>query len=78
MNQYTVQFFCGQINYVHAFFKNYKDSMIETEIEIISKIKANISVKTGLRAEEARVYLEKIFNQSKYGCALHVSSKVLE
>ena len=78
MNQYTIQFFCGQINYVQAFFKNYQDDLIETDIEVISKIKANILVKTGLKAEEAQSYLEKIFQHSKFGCALHFNSKLLE
>lgn len=78
MNQYTIQFFCGQINYVQSFFKDYQDETIETDIEVISKIKANIIVKTELNAEEAQSYIEKVFHQSKYGCALHFSSKVLE
>ncbi|WP_312094902.1 hypothetical protein [Niallia sp.] len=77
MNQYTIQFFCGQINYVRSFFENYQDDKVRTDVEIINKIKANIQVESELSITAAQSYLEKIFQQSKYGCALHFQTKAL-
>lgn len=78
MNQYTIQFLCGQINYVCAFFENYQDDRIRTDVEVINKIKANIQVESALSVTETQSYLENIFQQSKYGCALHFQTKVIE
>ncbi|HEO8420150.1 hypothetical protein [Niallia sp. FSL W8-0635] len=78
MNQYTIQFLCGQINYVRAFFEHYQDDNVRTEVETINKIKANIQVESSLNVTEAQSYLEKIFQQSKYGCALHFQTIVIE
>ncbi|WP_400245073.1 hypothetical protein AB3U99_01715 [Niallia sp. JL1B1071] len=71
MNQYTIQFLCGQINYVRAFFENYQDDYITARIKVINKIKADLVVDTTLSPELAICYVEKTFQQSKYGCALH-------
>jgi len=71
MNHYTIQFLCGQINYVRAFFENYQDDYISTRIKAINKIKANLIVDTTLSPDLALCYVEKVFQQSKYGCALH-------
>jgi hypothetical protein len=78
MNQYTIQFLCGQINYVRAFFEKYQDGKVRTEVKTINKIKANIQVESTLSATEAQSYLEKIFQESKYGCALHFQTIVIE
>lgn len=77
MNQFTIQFFCGQINYVRAFFENYQDDKVRTNVEIVNKLKANILVESALNVTETQSYLEKIFKQSKYGCALHFQTKAL-
>ncbi len=71
MNQYTIQFFCGQINNVRAFFENYQDDYIRTSITVINKIKADLVVDTALSPELAIRHVERTFQQSKYGCALH-------
>ncbi|CAI9395851.1 hypothetical protein ACTNDN_10380 [Niallia sp. HCP3S3_B10] len=78
MNHYTIQFLCGQINYVRAFFENYQDAKVQTDVEILNKIKANIQVESALNVTEVQSYLEKIFQQSKYGCALHFQTIVIE
>ncbi|KAB7668845.1 hypothetical protein [Bacillus sp. B1-b2] len=78
MNQYTIQFSCGQINYIQKFFADYQDAFVTTNSEMISKLRANILVKTKLQKEEAQKYLEKIFKQSKYGCALHFSTEIVD
>lgn len=78
MNQYIIQFFCGQINYVRDVFENYQDDYITTSIKVINKIKAELVVVTSLSAELAIRHVEKIFQQSKYGCALHFHTTITE
>lgn len=78
MNHYQVQFFCGQIKYVENFFKNYRDNWVETHIKVINKLKAIIFVETKLQAEEAKKHLERVFKESKYGCALHFNTVLID
>jgi len=71
MNKYKIQFLCGQINYVHHFFRNYQDDKVKTIVERLEKIKADIQVQTKLSEEEAMEHIKTVFAQSKYGPALH-------
>lgn len=71
MNQYHVQFLCGQIKFVEEFFQNYQDEKVITTVKKINKIKAEIQVSTVLSIDETVNHLKTIFKQSSYGAALY-------
>lgn len=77
MNEYTFEFYCGQIRYVKEFFAEYEDNYVSTTVEQTSRIKVLVIVKTLLSTQEALKHLENVFKQSKFGCALHFTAKAV-
>jgi len=78
MNEYTIEFYCGQIKFIKAFFEGYQDSLVTTDVEQSSRIKADVKVNTSLSIYDAKKHLENVFKQSKYGCALHFTAKAVD
>ncbi|MEK4666023.1 hypothetical protein [Niallia sp. FSL R7-0271] len=78
MNEYTIEFYCGQIKFIKDFFEGYQDSRVSTYVEQSSRIKADVKVHTLLPIHETKKHLENVFKQSKYGCALHFTVKAID
>ncbi|MGE8203728.1 hypothetical protein ACQKP0_04125 [Heyndrickxia sp. NPDC080065] len=78
MNEYNVQFYCGQIKFVKDFFKEYKDDQVQTTLKQVGKIKAVFQVTSSLSPEDTVRHLKNIFKESRYGSALHFNVQVIE
>ncbi|MEC2054084.1 hypothetical protein I6J18_05185 [Peribacillus psychrosaccharolyticus] len=76
MNKYDVEFTCGQIKFVHDFFKEYEDEKVVTTSKRLGKIKVIVQVGTALSADDTVKHLLNVFKESKYGPALYFIASV--
>lgn len=75
MNQHRIHVFCGQIKFIHEFFKDYKDDKVTITIDQLNKIDMKMTVETELSGEETEKYIKQLLKQSSLGSALYYSVK---